>query len=130
MTEGEFHGYYQVDGNQHRPTVELNAKTGVLKLEGRSILENTVLFYEPVLKWIDNYIESPAKNTEFHMMLEYFNTSSSKFLMNIIDKLGNIKKNGGDVTVLWHYADEDMEELGIDYKNIMSVPFIFIELDN
>ncbi|MBI9067419.1 MAG: DUF1987 domain-containing protein [Salinivirgaceae bacterium] len=116
----------KIQGNSNRPEVDFNAKTGELVLTGRSILENTLRFYEPILDWIDTYCKNPAENTSFHLKLEYFNTSTSKFLLSIIEKLEELYSGGSDVKIYWYYVDEDMQELGEDYRNIVELPFQLI----
>ncbi len=117
----------KIDGNQNRPEVLFNAETGNLLLEGRSILENTLKFFEPLLQWIDAYGENPAPKTELHLNMDYFNTSSSKFILSIFEKLETLYKEGKEVKVFWYYNDEDMEELGEDYKHLLGLPFRIVK---
>ena len=119
---------FQIDGNTSRPTVIFNATTGQFRLLGRSILENSIRFYEPILKWIEQYIKQPAEKTEFHMELEYFNTSTSKYLLQIMQLFEQLFEAGADVTFVWYYADEDMLDLGNDYQQIVKLPFEFKQL--
>lgn len=119
---------YQVEGNTSRPTIIFNAQSGQFRMLGRSILENSIRFYEPIIKWIDGYIKNPAEKTEFHMELEYFNTSTSKYLLQILQQFELLLDKGSDVSVVWYSADEDMEELGNDYQQIVHIPFEFKEL--
>ena len=60
--------------------------------------------------------------------MEYFNTSSSKCILDVLRKLEKIHKNGKSVVVKWFYEedDEDMMEAGENYQRIVSVP---IELE-
>lgn len=118
-----------IEGNNSRPSVSLNAKTGVLELSGYSILENTAQFYEPIIQWFENYDMCPASHTELHVKFIYFNTSTSKCLLGIFEQLEFLYKGGADVTVVWYSSDEDMEELGVDYQNLVSMPFVFKNLD-
>jgi hypothetical protein len=55
----------------------------------------------------------------------YFNTASSKLLLDILMKLEEIHEAGHDVLIRWHYPedDEDMEEAGEEYSDIVDVPF-------
>ncbi|MTI20491.1 DUF1987 domain-containing protein, partial [Fulvivirga sp. RKSG066] len=96
---------------------------GVFEMSGRSIPENSIEFYKPLMKWLDNYIEAPAASTTFNVNLEYFNTSSSKCLIEILRKLEAVKDKSA-VKIHWHYEeeDEDMMESGEDFKKLLSVP--------
>lgn len=117
----------KIQGNSNRPNVDFNAETGKLTIEGKSILENAIRFYEPILDWIDDYCENPADQTILYLKLEYFNTSTSKFLLAIIEKLEELYQGGKEAGIYWYYTDEDMEELGEDYSNLIDLPFHFVE---
>ena len=82
-------------------------------------------FYEPVLNWLNEYAENPNKKTVFNFKLTYFNTASSKLLLDILMKLEEMHEKGHDVLIRWHYPedDEDMEEAGEEYADIVDVPF-------
>lgn len=64
------------------------------------------------------------------MQLEYFNTSSSKCILDVFKRLEPIRSAGNEVTVLWHYEadDEDMLEAGEDYSGIINIPFKMIQI--
>jgi hypothetical protein len=117
----------EIKGNLNIPDVNFNASEGKLLIEGRSILENTTRFYKPLLDWIDKYCENPANKTELHLRLEYFNTSTSKYLLSILEKFDELYNGGDDVVLYWYSSDEDMQELGRDYEDIISIPFVFKE---
>ncbi len=108
------------------PSIIFTSENGILEIKGKSIPENSLEFYKPVYEWLDNYAQSPATNTEFRVRLEYFNTSSSKCLLDIFRKLESIHTLGkSKVVVCWFYDadDEDMMEAGEDYQAIVKVPF-------
>jgi hypothetical protein len=104
--------------------------TGLLELKGRSIPENSIDFYKPLIDWIDKYGRQPNSKTAVHVQLEYFNTSSSKCILDVFKKLEPIRSAGNEVTVLWHYEadDEDMLEAGEDYSGIINIPFKMIQI--
>ena len=107
------------------PTVVFDI-TGILEIKGKSIPENSLEFYRPVFEWLDIYSKSPAPKTELKISLEYFNTSSSKCLLDILRRLETINLSGKSaVKVLWFYDadDEDMMEAGEDYQALVKVPF-------
>lgn len=116
-----------IEGNQNRPEVKFIAETGKLIIKGRSILENTVVFFDPLLSWIDDYKENPAQKTELHLIMDYFNTSASKFILSIFEKLEELYDGGRDVEIFWYFNDEDMEDLGEDYKHLVGMPFNFVD---
>lgn len=120
-----------IEGTPKTPTVSLNNTTGVLDIKGRSIPENSVEFYRPIVEWLDEYAKAPIANTEFNVRLEYFNTASSKCILDVFKKLEQVKKNNSNVVVNWHYEadDEDMLEAGQDYESIIKVTFKMIPFE-
>ena len=119
-----------MEGTTKTPTVHFNKDTGLLELRGRSIPENSIEFYRPLIDWIDHYARAPQTNTRLKVQLEYFNTSSSKCILDLFKKLETVRHSGNDVQVLWHYEadDEDMLEAGEDYQAIINLPFKMIQV--
>lgn len=117
-----------LEGTPKTPTVKFDAGAGTLELSGRSIPENSIEFYKPLLEWIDAYGGGPKAKTEVNIKLEYFNTSSSKCILDVFKKLETVK--GTEMTINWYYEedDEDMLEAGEDYQAIISIPFKMIEV--
>ncbi len=117
-----------LDGSPKTPTVKFDAGAGSLELSGRSIPENSIEFYKPLLDWIEKYGSAPKGKTEVNIKLEYFNTSSSKCILDVFKKLETVK--GTDMTINWYYEedDEDMLEAGEDYQAIINIPFKMIEV--
>ena len=118
----------KVEATHKTPKVYLDPANDHFEVSGRSIPEDSVGFYKKILDWIDAYAESPKEHTEFKFELEYFNTSSSKNILELLKKLENIHENGNSVKILWYYDedDEDMEETGQDYQALLSVPLELI----
>ena len=116
------------EGSAKTPEVEFNP-SGELLLKGRSIPENSIEFYKPLIEWIESYSESPNSSTVLNVQLEYFNTSSSKCILDVFKKLESI--TGSEVSVKWYYEedDEDMLEAGEDYEAIIDLPFEMIEVE-
>ncbi|TAF64468.1 MAG: DUF1987 domain-containing protein [Cytophagales bacterium] len=111
------------------PEVKLNHETGQLEIIGRSIPENSYQFYEPILNWIDSYANAPKDNTTLAFKLDYFNTSSSMYILGILKKMEKLSLSGHTVEVKWHYDedDEDMHQTGVDLKQIVKIDIKMIE---
>lgn len=118
----------KLEGSAKTPLVEFNSK-GELLLKGRSIPENSIEFYKPIVEWIDAYGQSVNSTTVLSVQLEYFNTSSSKCILDVFKKLESLA--GTEVSVKWYYEedDEDMLEAGEDYEAIIDLPFEMIEVE-
>ena len=119
-----------IEGTTKTPTVKLEPQSGTIEIKGRSIPENSIEFYRPIVEWLDEYAKSPQKKTTVNIQLEYFNTSSSKCILDTFKKLESIKKARNEVIINWYYEedDEDMLEAGEDYESIIRVPFKMIEI--
>jgi len=117
----------KIKGSDDTPKVILDIESNphVLEISGRSLPEDVVAFYEPILEWLEEYAQAPATKTVFDFKLEYFNTASSKLILDILLKLEDMADDGNDVLVRWHYPDddEDMEEAGDEYADIVEVSF-------
>ncbi len=105
------------------PEIILDPKQRVFEITGRSIPENSVEFYRPVMEWLDAYQKDPEGPLPLTVKLEYFNTSSSKCLIDLFRKLEKIHKRHA-VLIRWFYEeqDEDMKEAGEDFQDILKVP--------
>jgi hypothetical protein len=104
------------------PQVDLNQYNGELILYGRSIPENAAKVYEPILNWVSQYILNARPTTNLRLNLEYFNTSSSIWLVKILKVLIQVK-DPDYVLIIHIYIPledfEDMEESG-DLKDAFS----------
>lgn len=120
-----------IEGTPKTPAVNFDYQKGVVEIKGRSIPENSIEFYKPMVDWLETYASSPQSKTEVNIQLEYFNTSSSKCILDVFKKLESIHKADNDVIVNWYYEedDEDMLEAGEDYQSIIRVPFKMIEIE-
>lgn len=122
----------KIQGTEDTPKVTLDKEKEVMEISGRSLPEDVASFYDPILSWLDEYAESPNAKTIFNFKLVYFNTASSKLLLDILMKLEEIHEAGHDVLIRWHYPedDEDMEEAGEEYSDIVDVPFEQVPYSN
>lgn len=114
-----------IKGTDDIPTVTLDPNTGIFEISGRSLPEDVVAFYGPILDWLTKYSSAPKAKTIMNFRLDYFNTASSKLILDIMMKLEELHGNGADVLIKWHYpnADEDMKEAGEEYADIVEIPF-------
>jgi hypothetical protein len=121
-----------IEGEKKTPHIIFDPDKNELKMEGRSIPEDTVSFYEPILKWIEEYIKSERKDTtNLHINLEYFNTSTSRYLFGIFKILESYHLKGNPILIHWYYERDDFEmlESGEDYASILKIPFKMIPVE-
>lgn len=115
-------------GTDRTPEVTLSFSEGKIVFKGKSIPENTNLFYDTIIEWIEEYVKQPKHHTEVKVQMEYFNTMTSKCLHEIFKAL---EMNKSDIEILWYYEedDEDMLEVGEDFENIIDLQFKMIEVE-
>lgn len=121
-----------LSGTKQTPYVNFNAESGQLELSGRSIPENSFEFYNPLLVWLSDYASVALPQTHMKVYLEYFNTSSSKYILEVLKKLKEIDElDDKEVHVEWCYDEEDDEmlETGEDYEDVTGLTFKYTEME-
>jgi len=121
-----------IKGEAKTPTVNFNFEDGSLLISGRSIPENSVEFYEPIIDWLDEYKSSKGEGLKMDIKLEYFNTSSSKCILDLFKKLEELNEAKKAIAVQWFFEedDEDMEEAGQDFQAIINIPMELISVES
>lgn len=110
------------------PEIIFDQNSNILKIAGESYPENSAGFYAPVFEWLEKYLKSAPKFVfEFYMI--YFNTSSSKAIMDIIDLLDDYYIKTKNVELKWFYdeGDDDIQESGEEFTEDLEIPCQIIE---
>jgi hypothetical protein len=121
---------FELGATDRTPSVILKPAQGLFALAGCSIPENADRFYTPLHALLDNYGASPATNTTVRVALSYFNSSSSKYLLDLFRHLEDLHAAGTTrVTLEWHFnrGDLDMQEAGQDYRSLLEFPVRLVE---
>ena len=121
----------KIEATPETPAVLMDKKNGIFEIQGKSFPEEARSFYQPVLNWLEQYGTNPNEQTSLDINLEYYNTSSSKMLLEVFKRIKSLHKNGSSVEIRWHYPedDEDMLEAGEDYEEILQIPFKYISFE-
>lgn len=125
-----------IQQTEFTPQVILDTKTLKFEISGESRPENSGKFYEPIIKWLEQYeaILFWQKNnfttptpTIFEFKFEYFNSTSAKYIMDILNLLNKYHTNGFNTQIKWYYdyLDTDMKESGEELATLVKVPFEF-----
>ena len=122
-------GYF-IRSSKVTPSVYFNPKKELLDLRGRSNPENPTTFYNYLLGNLEDYPSLDVGKITVNMAFEYFNTSSSKCLYLVLDKLNKISQLGKKVIVNWYHEaeDEDMKEAGEDFGSYFDYEFNLIDV--
>jgi hypothetical protein len=123
----------EISKTKTTPEILFNLSTNELSIKGESFPENTSEFYAPVFEWLEKYLSILTDQVVIvNIELVYFNSSSSKVLMDLFDMLEDAVQNGKDITVNWRY-DEDNEmaaEYGEDFmEDLENLPFHLVEIE-
>jgi SiaC family regulatory phosphoprotein len=124
---------FHLEATDDTPKVTLNAEAGTFEFIGNSYPENSNKFYTPVLEWLKEFISTgPTKQVVASFNFDYFNTSSAKYILEILRQIEDYHKAGNNCKVFWHYFEEDtdMLEAGEDYERTIGVPFELVERDD
>ncbi len=115
----------EITGTNDTPYICCDPEKKEILMTGRSLPENPLKIFERVFEWAESY-DLPSILLNFR--LEYFNTSSSKQIFNLIKTLVE-NKNINDIKVKWYYeeGDYDSKETGEHFANLFRIPFEFIE---
>jgi hypothetical protein len=116
----------QISGTEDTPNITFNEQEKEFLISGRSLPEDVSTFYKPVFEWLSGFGQNPVGKTTFKFKLEYFNTASSKIILDILMKLEDmVQSSQAEIAVEWHYSesDDDMLEAGDEYKELVEVPF-------
>lgn len=112
-----------LEGTEDTPKIILDPANSIYEISGRSLPEDVAQFYKPVLEFLDTM--DPSSAVDFHFKLDYFNTASSKLILDILNRLEKMKNKGKSVKVSWFHTedDEDMQEAGEEFSELVEVPF-------
>ena len=107
------------------PEVILDQVGEHFEISGKSLPEDVVDFYQPVLDWLDQYRKQPNPKTVLIFKLIYFNTASSKLILDILMIFEELVEEGHDIQIRWLSlsSDEDMQEAGLEFEDMIDVPF-------
>ncbi|MFO7802893.1 MAG: DUF1987 domain-containing protein [Desulfovermiculus sp.] len=124
---------FEREKTKSTPWIQFDPEHNHLQLQGESYPENSAKFYSPMLEWLESFLQniddSPVR---VDIELIYFNSSSSKILMNFFDMLEDAAQRGVPVTVYWKYhQDNDTAlECGEEFQEDMEyVSFYLVQLE-
>jgi len=99
------------------PKIDFDSESNIHSISGESYSDNMYLFYDPVMAWLEEYLEKLQVDATFNIELRYFNSSSSKVLMDIFYMFEDAAADGKQITVNWIYDqdNEALEEYGEEF---------------
>ncbi len=117
--------HIDIPATDKTPEVLIRPEQGLIQITGCSIPENADRFYSPVQDSVERYALSPQPRTTVRISLSYFNSSTSKYLLDLLKRLEDLHATGRSQVVLeWCFqsGDLDMKEAGEDYRMLVEFP--------
>lgn len=124
------------------PKVLFDPSEYIFEMVGNSRPENVRDFYFPIIYKVRKYFEKVIEKKQidqfqdqcfkFNFKLDYFNSSSAKFIADILLLIKEFVDEGFNMKIYWYFTDgdEDMKEVGEDFSEMISVPFNYIMIEN
>jgi hypothetical protein len=114
----------EIAARDQTPYVILDKENALMEIRGYSYPDEALEFYAEIIEWFKEYIQSPNAETKVVFDLIYVNSTSVKFINEILKKLDEILANGKTIAVDWFYMpdDEDMQQLGNVLKDFHKIP--------
>jgi len=99
------------------PEVNFDATAQILSMSGNLFPENSNIFFEPIMKWLENYFnQKPSGQTKINIEMIYVNSASSRALYNFFNFSHQVNEQF-DIEINWIYEEENdtAEEMGEDF---------------
>lgn len=113
-----------IEATKYTPEISFNVETNILEIKGETYPENTAEFYSPVFDWLEKYLNQLGdQKVTVNMEIIYFNSSSSKVLMDLFDRFEDSVRDGKDIEINWIYDKEDESalEYGEEFQEDLEV---------
>jgi hypothetical protein len=100
------------------PHINFDADSEYCLIEGESYLEDAFEFYDNMMSWFREYFKTHQK-VVLDCKLSYFNTSSSRALLDLFRLLKEFQDDGKQITINWYYPSEDHDDMRIEGEDFM-----------
>jgi hypothetical protein len=117
----------RIEGGKSSPEVDFDPDSGILRIAGESFPENAAKFYAPVMDWVARFLrEGATPKATLMLQIVYFNSSTSKVLMNLFQLAEEARAGGREVSVRWicDAENETAIECGEEFREeLRNLPF-------
>lgn len=117
-----------LESTKFTPEINFNAQEALLKVSGKSFPENTFEFYEPILKWLEEYLEQASDATTIAFQIIYCNSTTSKILYDMFDLFQGAHDEGKVINIKWEFIEENDAALEIGEDFVSDFEELNIEL--
>lgn len=113
------------------PEILFDHTIGRLTISGISSGENPRALYMQAIEWLNEYSTSPQAETELILKVAYFNTTSAKYLLDILEVVVNLNTDKSKAIIKWvcEKDDEDMVDAVNNFSAMLDYPIEIEETD-
>jgi len=110
------------------PKIDFDIQNSIYEISGKSVPLKTSEFYQPIINWLKGFSDDIKNESKVKIDLEYFNSESYKWLIQIFRIFERSNKLGAKINVEWFFdkGDEEIMDLGKEFEQIVDLPFKII----
>ncbi|MES2592423.1 MAG: DUF1987 domain-containing protein [Bacteroidota bacterium] len=128
-----------IEPKEDSPAVKFDTESNRFILSGESRPEDAGKFYNPIISWLTNFegilywrkneMQDSAPSLLFIFNFEYFNSTSAKYIMDIMIVIKKFINKGYKINVEWHYSEEgdDILDSGKEFSSMLDLQFNFVD---
>ena len=128
-----------IEATEDSPAVTFETSSNHFTISGESRPENAGKFYAPIIDWIIKFEgilywrkhEMKDDSTVvFVFKFDYFNSTSAKYIMDILLIIKKLATQGYKINVEWHYdkRGEDILDAGKEFSEMAELEFEYIAI--
>jgi len=116
----------RVTGTSSTPEVSYSVSDQMCSLIGVSTPVDSMVFYRPIIQWVVDHQNEIVEGTKFEFQLNYFNSSSMKALLWLIQQISELIQSGKKWQMVWVVLEEDefMQEGGEAIQSLIDAELL------
>ena len=131
---------YVLKSTELTPGVIFDPENNKFEMTGSSRPEDVRDLFFPIIEWLKEFNEKTSQGMAtifskenpllFKVKMDYFNSSSAKFMFDIFEQLNAIHEKGLPIHIHWYFdkEDDDMREAGEEMQDLVDMEFHFIQM--
>lgn len=118
------------EAGANTPSILLDATLSKIVIKGSSSPLSPINYFQPILEWIESFGIHGGEALEVEVALDYFNSYTLKFLLNLCYACKSLSARGRDINIKWFYEDEEILDFGQQLQEIYGDKFQLIKIQN
>ncbi|MBL7944214.1 MAG: DUF1987 domain-containing protein [Flavobacteriales bacterium] len=112
-----------IEGTDETPFVFFSMEDCRLVIKGRSMPENAYRFYQPLIEHVKLHSHFASRQFIVIIELDYFNSSSGRFILELLLELQKRFKSPSECKVYWVTREDDeiMKDRGLEMKELINL---------